>query len=145
MPIITPTDLEACLYPEVIAEVTRDENALTERAIATAEQEAKMYLGRYDLTALFGTESAAPTVNDAYLKSIVQHLACWHLLRLSNTGVDYGVLRTAYQDAVSALKTIMTGQAQPDGWPYADVQGGEVPADGNSINWSSNPRRNHFY
>ncbi len=145
MPIITTTDLETNLYPEVIAEITRADATIAERAIATAVQEAKMYLSRYDLIQLFGTDTVAATIEDEYLESLVKDLACWHLLRLSNTGVDYTVFRTAYQDAIAALKNIMSGQAQPQGWPYADTSATGTPPEGNSISWSSNERRNYFY
>ncbi len=145
MPIITATELETCLYPEVITEITRNDNTITERAINAAIQEAKMYLSRYNLLKLFGDGHTNPSVRDEYLKSIVKDLACWHLLRLSNTGVDYAVFRTAYQDALASLKNIMSGQAQPDGWPYAETSDAETPPDGNTISWTSNDRRNNYY
>jgi hypothetical protein len=46
MPIITPADLATNIYAEVISEITRSDNTITERAIAAAIQEAKMYLSR---------------------------------------------------------------------------------------------------
>jgi aminoglycoside phosphotransferase family enzyme len=145
MPIITTTDLETNLYPEVIAEITRADDTITQKAVDTAIQETKMYLNRYDLVQLFGTDTDAPAIDDAYLKSLVRDIACWHLLRLSNAGVDYAVFRTAWQDAIAALKSIMSGQAQPQGWPYADTSVADAPPDGNTISWSSNERRNNFY
>ena len=145
MPIITTTDLQTNLYPEVIAEITRNDNTIAERAVTAAISEAKMYLSRYDLVQLFGTDIDAPAIQDEHLKSLVKDLACWHLLRLSNTGVDYTLFRTAYQDAIATLKNIMSGQAQPQGWPYLDTSASDAPAEGNTINWSSNPRRNNFY
>lgn len=143
MPIITAADLGTNLYPEIIDEITRTDTAITDAAIAAATQEAKMYLGRYDLIQLFGTATEDPTVSDEYLKSLVKDLACWHLMRLSDTGADYQSFRTAYTDAIAALKSIMNGQAQPAGWPYAETA--ETPPDGNAITWSSNERRNNYY
>jgi hypothetical protein len=144
MPIINSADLATNIYPEIIAEITRADGTITTRAIAAAIQEAKMYLGRYDLIALFGTETVAPIIQDEYLKSLVKDLACWHLLRLSNSGIDYTAFRTAYTDAIGALKNIMAGQAQPDGWPYLDTSAETAP-DGNTISWNSNPKRNNYY
>ncbi len=144
MPIITATDLATNIYAEVITEITRADSTITGRAITTAIQEAKMYLSRYDLVQLFGTDTVSPTVQDEYLKSLVKDLACWHLLRLSNSGIDYTAFRTAYQDAIAALKNIMNGQAQPQGWPYLDTTSESVPP-GDSINWNSNPKRNNYY
>ncbi len=144
MPIITSSDLATNIYPEIITEITRTDTTITDRAINAAIQEAKMYLARFDLVQLFGTDSTAPTVTDEYLKSLVKDLACWHLLRLSNVGIDYTAYRTAYQDAIGALKNIMAGQAQPEGWPYLDTSSEETPP-GDSISWCSNPKRNNYY
>ena len=144
MPIITSADLATNIYAEIITEITRSDNTIADRAITTAIQEAKMYLGRYDLVQLFGTDTLPPVIQDEYLKSLVKDLACWHLLRLSNVGIDYTAFRTAYQDAIGTLKNIMIGQAQPQGWPYLDTTAESAPP-GDSINWSSNPKRNNYY
>lgn len=143
MPIITAADLTTHLYPEVISEITRADGTIADRAISAAITEAKMYLGRFDLTALFGTDSTEPAVNDEYLKAIVKDLACWHLIRLSNSGVDYAVFRTACQDAIGALKSIQAGQVQP-GWPYVPAAAADLP-DGDAISWCSNPKRQNYY
>jgi len=104
-----------------------------------------MYLSRYDLEQLFGSADVEATVKDEYLNSIVKDIACWHLLRLSNVAIDYTVFRTAYEDAIAALKSIMTGQAQPQGWPYTHVTEPTGIPDGSSISWNSNLRRNNYY
>lgn len=145
MPIITQADLATNIYAEVIDEITRSDNTITERAIAAAIQEAKMYLARFDLLQLFGTDDETPSVRDEYLSSLVKDLACWHLLRLSNVSIDYSVFRTAYQDAITVLKSIMAGQVQPQGWPYVQNTGTEPVPDGDSIDWTSNPKRNNHY
>jgi hypothetical protein len=144
MPIISQADLATNIYAEIITEITRADSTIADRAINAAISEAKMYLARYDLVQLFGTDSTEPVVQDEYLKSLVKDLACWHLLRLSNAGVDFTAYRTAYQDAISTLKNIMAGQAQPAGWPYLDTTTETAP-EGDAINWNSNPKRNNFY
>jgi hypothetical protein len=144
MPILSPADLQSNLYPEVIDEITRGDETIAERAIASAVCEAKMYLSKYDLLKLFGGAHADPVVDDAYLKSLVKSIACWHLLLLCGTGTDYQTFRTAYTDSVAALKSIMSGQARPEGWPYAVAAEEELP-DGNAVSWQSNKRRNNFY
>ncbi len=144
MPIISQADLATNIYAEIITEITRADGTIADRAINAAISEAKMYLARYDLVQLFGTDSAEPVIQDEYLESLVKDLACWHLLRLSNAGVDFAAYRTAYQDAIGTLKSIMAGQAQPAGWPYLDTTTETVP-EGDAINWNSNPKRNNFY
>lgn len=145
MPIITVSELETKLYAEVITEITRGEITIAAKAIAIAEQECKMYLSRYDLIQLFGTETDPPTVDDEYLKNIVKDIACWHLQLLNNTGVAYATSRTAYTDALEQLKNIKTGALQPDGWPYKDAGTSTSLPEGNTINWKSNPRRSNHY
>jgi hypothetical protein len=144
MPIITQADLATNIYAEIITEITRADDTITGSAINAAIAEAKMYLSRYDLLQLFGTQDAPPAIQDEYLKTLVKDLACWHLVRLSNTSIDYSTYRTAWQDAIAALKNIQTGQAQPQGWPYANTASETTPP-GDNISWSSNPKRENFY
>ncbi len=144
MPIITATDLATNIYAEVLTQITRNDSTIVDKAINAAIQEAKMYLARFDLNQLFGMRGGAPGFQDEYLKSLVKDIACWHLLRLSNPGIDLVTYRTAYQDAIASLKNIMTGQAQPQGWNYANTDT-LTAAKGDSINWSSNPKRENFY
>ncbi|MBA3828722.1 MAG: DUF1320 family protein [Taibaiella sp.] len=144
MPIITPSDLSTHIYPEIVSEITRTDNTIVTNAINTAVHEAKMYLSRYDLVALFGTDTTAPTVTDQYLQSIVKDITCWHIIRLSNVNVDSSLYRNNYYDALEALKNIMKGNANPDGWPYKDTTAESVP-DGDSISWTSNDQRENAY
>jgi len=144
MPIIAATDLATNIYAEIITEITRADSTITDRAINAGILEAKMYLARFDLVQLFGTDTLSPTIEDEYLKSLVKDIACWHLLRLSNAGIDFTAYRTAYQDAINALKCIMAGQAQPQGWPYISTTGENTPK-GDAINWQSNPKRHNYY
>jgi len=144
MPIITPDDLSSNIYADVLAEITRGNNDIVANAITAAEQEAKMYLTRYNFDALFGSDTTQPTVTDAYLKSLLRDIACWHILRLATASVDYAAFRSAYEDAITMLKAIRDGDAQPEGWPYADTVNETAP-DGDTVSWSSNPRRNNYY
>ena len=144
MPIITQADLATNIYAEIITEITRSDSSIAEKAIAAAESEAKMYLSRFDLVQLFGTAILAPAINDEFLKTLVKDLACWHIIRLSNSGIDYGIFRTAYQDAITILKNIQSGQAQPQNWPYIDVTSNINPQ-GDSVSWNSNQQRENYY
>ena len=144
MPFITATDLATNIYAEVLTQITRNDSTIVDKAISAAIQEAKMYLARFDLYQLFCSRGSTPSFQDEYLKSMVKDIACWHLLRLSNPGIDLSTYRTAYQDAIASLKNIMNGQAQPQGWNYANTDN-EVANKGDSINWNSNPKRENFY
>jgi phage gp36-like protein len=145
MPYLTKEDLKTRLYADVLDDITRTNDNIISQAIAAATQEAKMYLSRYDLTALLGTDTTAATIQDPLLKGIVTDLACWQLIRLANPSVDYATFRTAYQDAVHILTNIMKGNANPDGWPLKDTTVQAQIPKGDNVAWSSNRKRhNHF-
>lgn len=144
MPLITPSDLSTHMYPEIITEITRNDSAIVSKAIDTAIQETKMYLSRYDLLQLFGNDTTGPAIQDEFLKSLVKDIACWHLLRLANPNIDYAIFRTAYEDALTTLKAIMSGATNPQGWPYYDATNESTPT-GDTITWNSNPKRVNYY
>jgi phage gp36-like protein len=143
MPLITPVDLSTHFYPEVINEITRNNDIIITSAINTAVQEAKLYLSRFDLLQLFGTDTTDPEQKDPLLQQLLKDIAAWHLIRLSNPGSDQPTFRMAYDDAIKTLKNIMNGQAVPEGWPYANISSA-VP-DGDSVTWSSNAKRSNYY
>jgi len=144
MPIITQADLGTHLYADVLNEIIRNDSTIADKAINAAMQETKLYMGRYDLVQLFGTANTQPTVQDEYLASLVKDIACWHLLRLSNAGVDYAAARLVYEDAIKALTAINDGSLQPQGWPYADLSGATTPP-GDDVAWSSSARRENYF
>jgi hypothetical protein len=144
MPIITSADLGTHIYPEVINEIIRNDSTIADKAVDAAIQETKMYLSRYDLLQLFGDDANPPTVQDEYLKSLAKDLACWHLLRLCNVKIDYASFRTLYEDAIKILRSIMAGEANPQGWPYYDASSETAPK-GDTVNWNSNPKRVNYY
>jgi len=144
MPIIAPADLGTRIYPEIQTLITRGDDSIVIKAINSAIKEVKMYLNKYDLVALFGTDTEDPTIDDEFLKNMVKAIAVWHLILLANPNKDIALARSAYEDAISSLKKIMAGTAIPEGWPYRDTTG-ETAAQGDAIYATSNPRRStHF-
>src|ERR1700761_2899550 len=137
MPIITTADLYTHLYTDVLNEIIRNDSTVADKAINAAIQETKMYLARYDLVQLFGTDTTAPTIQDEFLKSLVKDITCWHIIRLSNAGVDYATARTIYEDAIQTLTAIKQGDVQPQGWPYIDTTHETAPQ-GDNVAWTSN-------
>ncbi len=144
-PIISIEDLHTNIYPEILDEISRSNDSILNTAIANGISEVKIYLSRYDLTQLFGdqTEDIAATFTDEYLSSLVKDVICWHVIRLSNTNIQYDHIRTCYEDAIKSLKSIMKGEADPR-WPYQDTTGLTTPP-GISVSISSHPRRNNRY
>jgi len=159
MPYLVKADLYNNLYPEIIDTITRDEDDKVTTAINRAIDEAKTYLNRYDLLALFGNDTTGPTITSDYLKMLVTDLACWHLCRLSNPNVDLALFRTAYEDAKKDLAKAMDGKLDPI-WPLRtdndDTTDNDAPGypveginpgfdKGGNIGWNSGrKRRNHW-
>lgn len=144
MPVITITDLHTHLYPEVIAEICRGNDDIASQAIETATREAALYLGRYNLPALLGNETGLPDFTDALLQQMIKDIACWHLLRLSNTQAEQALFRQAYLDTLKKLDAIRCGLLEPAGWPYATQNDTAVPP-GDAIAYSSNNKRENHY
>ena len=144
MPIIAPADLAMCLHPEITQELVRGDQTVIARAISSAIGEAKLYLARFDLVRLFGSETEPAVVQDEFLKMLVAELAVWKIVRLSGASGNDAVFREAYENALSTLKNIKEGALTPAGWPYA-VVGDDAPVEGNAIAWSGNPKRENHY
>ncbi|MDR3681529.1 MAG: DUF1320 family protein [Flavipsychrobacter sp.] len=144
MPIITTADLYTHLYTDVLNEIIRNDSTIADKVISAAILETKMYLSRYDLVQLFGTDTTTPAVQDEFLKSLVKDIACWHLVRLSNAGIDYTTARTIYEDAINTLTAIKQGDVQPQGWPYADTKDETTPQ-GDNVAWSGQLKRENYF
>ena len=152
MSIIAAADIYKRIYREIVVEITRfdgaeeddTDNEILNTAIDAAIKEAKMYLSRFDLIALFGDGETEPTIDDPLLKNICIDLAIWRLVLLGSPSISFEVNETAYKSAIKSLEAIRSGNAVPEGWTYKDTTG-ETAAQGDAITWSSNTKRqNHF-
>jgi phage gp36-like protein len=145
-PIISADDIYGSIYEELVTEITRDESAITDKAISKAIEEAKMYLGRYDRISLFGEAGdidTAATFTSDLLKSLCVDIAIWQLVKLGNPNIKFETAKEGYQMALATLKNIQKGLANPN-WPYLETTGESAPK-GNSVQSSSfEKRRNNF-
>jgi len=144
MLLIQIEDLYSRIYEEAVDEITRENEALAQRAINAAISEAKMFLSRYDVAALFGTADTDPTVQDDFLKNIVIDIAVWRLVLLCNVGIDYDRTERCYEMTIRNLRDIQKGNANPDGWPYRDTTGQTAPQ-GSSVDASYNKKRGNDF
>jgi phage gp36-like protein len=149
MPFLTKEDFKTHLYREIIEEITRNDDTIIAKAIKAAISEAKSYLSRYNLVALFGDPNSIPIVEpeveSEHLRNLSIDIACWHLIKLSNPNVNIELFRTGYQDAIKFLEKVMKGQADPEGWPYKADNANTSENENSFVQWSSNRKRsNHF-
>jgi phage gp36-like protein len=134
--MLTEHDFKTRIYPELIDAISREEDHVLDSAMAAAEQEAKGYLHRYDIDALFG---ATGSDRDAALLMKLKDIAAWHFIVLANADVQLELTKTRYDEAVEWLGKIQSGKIYYQNWP--------VPVSGTSPNendsWivASRPKR----
>lgn len=118
---------------------------LVAEAIAAAISEAKGYLAKYKLSALFD-DGETDFVTDKNLKNKVKDLACWNLIKLSNPNVNVAMFRTAYEDAIEKyFQEIQKGNIDPAGWIYATDDADTNRTEGQGFYSNSNTKRgNHW-
>ena len=140
MPLLVKADLKTHQYTEIIDEITRADDTIVDKAILRGEAEAKAYLNRFDIAAMFVT-----TNTDEFLRGLVKDLVCWHLIKLCNPNINLELFRTIYEDAKAMFKDIMKGNADPAGWPLRADDADTPNDESGHIYASSNTRRNNHY
>lgn len=118
--IISIQELQTELYEEVIQEITRASEDEVKSHIKAAEDFAKGFLFKYDLKALFGTETIQPTIVDESLKKCIKIVATYFLVRKSNPSVLSGLFREDYM--------MMIGTKEEPGWLY-EIRNGDINPD----------------
>lgn len=144
--IITIAELgKTSLYPELINKITRNDNEAAELQILAAEAYVKSFLFKYDLVAIFGTETEAPSFNSELVKKLVKIVAAYYLVRMANPNVQIELFRADFEDAQKLLENLRDGTNNA-GLPYATDNPDTTNDESNSeIHFSSNPKRtNHF-
>lgn len=120
--IIQPEELDTELYPEIVGVITRSNPEEVKAHIRAAEDFAKAYLFKYDLIALFGTETEPPTVGDEFLKKAIKIIASYFLVRKANPNVSLELFRQDWELIIGNehipgwLTNIKNGTINPD-WP----------------------------
>lgn len=138
-------DLTPPMYPEIIDTITREDEDIVTKCIAKGIAEAKSYLVRFNLVALFGTADDEPTVEDENLKSMVKDLICWQLIKLANPNIDLKLFRTNYEDAIAWFDKVKKSQLCPEGWSYATDDANTPFPEGDIVSYSTNTKRaNHW-
>lgn len=112
--MLLEADLTTHLYDEQITVISRNDATLIETAIEAAEGEAKGYLSRYDIAALFAKET---TERDATLLMYLKDMATWNFITLANANADMEFRESRNKQAIAWLKGIQAGKIIPFGWP----------------------------
>lgn len=143
MAYITIQDLYTHIYPELVDEILRGDDAIGIQAIDAAVQETKLYLSKYDVVALLGNAEHVATMQDALLQHIVKTIACWNLVQLAHAGLSFDAQMRQYEHAIRTLTQIKEGTLMPQ-WPRALTTSEEL-VDQSPIDWYSTPKRNNHF
>jgi len=134
---LTPEELKTHLYGENVDAITRDDDTIVTAAVDGAISEAKGYLGDYNTDTIFG---ATGTNRNALLLIFVKDIAVWHLINLSNPGIDFDLRQKRYDAAIAWLKGVQKGNITPD------LTKNEITeTNPGSISYGSNPKRIQHY
>ena len=138
---LTPKELKTHLYREDIALIQGDDDTILLSSIDTAVAEARGYLARYDVAAVFG---AVGEERIALLLTFTKDIAVWHFLNLCNSGNDLDLRRFRYERAIDWLKAVQRGDVTPD-LPIRDEDGdGRDDGPGDFL-YGSNPKRSQHF
>lgn len=149
MSLITPEDLITELYPEVIEEITRTNRDEQITQIKAAEDFAKGFLFKYDLTALFGSSTESATIEDEGLRKCIKIIAAYFLVRKANPNVSLQLFREDYMMMIGTkeepgwLYEIRNGEINPD-WPYKPddpTTDEDESAENDQVFWHSTNKR----
>lgn len=140
--VLTQSDIETIIYPNIMATITRANSAIVPNAIDLAVGEVKSYLSRYDLSIMFADDE---TFNDPFLRALCRDVAAWQIIKLANPNISYESIRTYYEDAISKLQHIQSGKITPQGWPYYAATATDLPKPGGAISANSNPKKNNHF
>jgi phage gp36-like protein len=133
---ITLDEIKTHLYDEQIEAISGTDDTILTAAIDGATQEAKGYLHKFNIPAIFGEVGDA---RNALLVIFVKDIAIWHYINLANPGTDYKSRQDRYNRAVSWLKSVQAGEVVPD-LPIA-VQPDNTAG---SVSWNSNYKRENY-
>ena len=139
MSYITKEELTSHIYAEDMDVITRGDDQKITDAINSAVGEAKIYLSRFDLPALFAkTDDERDPILVLYIKDIAK----WHFIPNSNAGIDYANALDRYEKAIAWLKVIQKpSTGVPLGWPVIT----EPEGIDQEFQVRSRPKRGNYY
>lgn len=138
MSFITKTDLLTAIYQEQFDAITREDNALPDFCIDAAIEEMKGYLSpKYDVAKIFAKSGAE---RNNLLVILGRDMAVYHIICLSNPGIDYQSKKDRYDRAVTWLVQVQKGQVNPPDLDLSIIEGQK-----DQILMSSNLKRPEHY
>lgn len=140
MAFIEKVDLGSAIYGYQVDEITEGDDSLVFRAIDTAIQEVKGYLGGnlYDIPVIFG---ATGTARNSIILTHTVTIAKWYLVELCNVDIIYEQAKDRYDRATAWLVKLSKGTIQLDDLPTIPI--GETEDELDSFGYGSRLKFNH--
>lgn len=136
---ISVEELKTHLRDETIQAISGENETLLTMAITGAESEAKGYLHKYDIPAIWAKTGDQ---RDPLLAIWLKDIAVWHYINIANPGVDFAVRERRYNAAIAWLKGVQKGDIVPDFPVPVDDEGNEENTSDFLI--GSNPKRGNY-
>jgi len=139
MSFITKEDFTSHIYEDTIDAISNDDDAKLDTAIKSAIQQAKGYLSRFDIEAIFASEGEEKD-NFADLINYIKDIAKWRFIAVCNLQIDIKLAESCYLSAVSELGKIQAGKVVPYGWPFKEEE-----TDTGAFTIASRPKRGNYF
>lgn len=136
---ISTDELNSHLRDETKQAIEGASTTLLTMAIKGAEKEAKGYLHKYDIDAIW---EKTGDERDDLLMIWLKDIAVWHYINIANPGVDFAVRERRYNAAIAWLKGVQKGDIVPDFPVPLDEDGEEENTTPFLI--GSNPKRENY-
>lgn len=138
MAFLTTADILTSIYQEHLDAITRDDDTYIAFAIDAAEMEMIGYLApKYDVDAIFAKTGSD---RNKLIVMLCRDMAVFHLLNLSNPGVDYASKKDRYDRAVRWCEQVQKGKIDP---PELELDDTDITK--NEVLMSSNTKRTSHY
>jgi len=138
MSFLTTNDLLTAIYPEQLDAITREDDTFPQFALDAAEEEMKGFLSpKYLVSTIFAKTG---TERNKLVVLLCRDMAVWHLINLSNPGIDFESKKARYERAVRWCEQIQSGKVNPP-----DLELNDDDVTNNEILMSSNDKRTNHY
>ncbi len=117
---------------------------IIDKAINAGIDEAKSYLNRYDLEAMFSNDDTKRTFQNDYLDSLVKDLIMFHLTKLANANASLEDIQFNYKAAIKTFEQVMKGLTDPP-WPLRQNNPNTSIDESGNVSFVSNTKRRNSY
>lgn len=139
MAYLTIQEIKSYLKSENVDVITRNDDTLVTAAIDTAISEAKGYLSAFNREAIFGETGSN---RNELLLTMVKDCASWHIMKLSNAGINYEYRKQIYDRAIKWFEDVQKSRIKPD---LPELENDEGISNAAPIRFGSNAKKSQRF